>query len=277
MTNTTIMRNFKITGLVILTASAFFFASCEKVINVDLNNAAKKYVIEGIVSDKAGQSKVLLSTTKNFDENNSFVGVSGASITVTDNLGNTTTFAETATGIYTAPSLVATTGKTYSLNVITNGNTFTAVSTMPQKMNIDTVFASDELLFGEATKLVNYAYQDPIGKGNGLRFVEYINGLQVKNILLRDDDYTDGNYVQSKLWYMADNNDDKFKIKQGDKVDVDIFCISPDIYKYWFSLDQSATGANQSASPANPVTNIKGGALGYFSAQTYQTKSFIVP
>ncbi len=273
------MSNFKPTGLIILIAGSFFFASCEKVINVDLNNAAKKYVIEGIVSDKAGQSKVLLSTTKNFDENNSFVGVSGASVTVTDNLGNVTTFMETATGIYSAPALVAISGKTYSLNVVANGNTFTAVSTMPQKMIIDTVFASDELLFGSATKLVNYAYQDPIGKGNGLRFVEYINGLQVKTIFLRDDDYTDGNYVQSKLWYMADDNDDKFKIKQGDKVDVDIFCISPDVYKYWFSLEQSATGASQSASPANPVSNIKGGggALGYFSAQTYQTKSFIVP
>ncbi len=271
------MKNFGITRLALWVTAAFFFASCEKVIDIDLNSAAKKYVIEGVVSDKAGQSKVLLSTTKNFSDDNSFASVSGATITVTDNIGNITTFAETAPGIYTAPALVGAVGKTYSLSVTTNGNTFTAVSTMPQKVMVDTVFVSDELLFGDVTKLVNYAYQDPLGKGNNLRFVEYINGLQVKNIFLRDDDYTDGNYVQSKLWYMPDNNDDKYKIKQGNKIDIDIFCISQDVYKYWFSLDQSATGASQSASPANPVTNIKGGALGYFSAQTYQTKSFIVP
>ena len=271
------MKNFRITGLSMLIIGSFFFASCEKVIDIDLNSAAKKYVIEGIVSDKAGQSKVLLSTTKNFSDDNSFASVSGATITVTDNTGNVSTFVETTPGVYTAPALVGAVGKTYSLNVVTNGNTFTAVSTMPQKINIDTVFASDELLFGDVTKLVNYAYQDPAGKGNNLRFVEYINGLQVKTIFLRDDDYVDGNYVQSKLWYMADDNDDKYKIKQGNKVDVEIFCVAQDVYKYWFSLDQSATGASQSASPANPVTNIKGGALGYFSAQTYQTKSFIVP
>jgi len=260
-----------------LIAGSFFFASCEKVIDIDLNNTAKKYVIEGIVSDKAGESKVLLSTTKNFDENNNFAGVSGASVTITDDLGNITTFVQTATGIYSAPTFVGTVGRTYSLNVTADGNTFTSASTMPQKIIIDTVFASDELLFGSATKLVNYAYQDPIGKGNALRFVQYVNGLQEKSIFLRDDDYIDGKYAESKLWYMPDDDDDKYKIKQGDKVDIDAFCISADVYKYWFSLEQSATGASQSASPANPVTNIKGGALGYFSAQTYQRKSFIVP
>ena len=51
--------------------------------------------------------------------------------------------------------------------------------------------------------------------------------------------------------------------------------IDPVVYKYWFSLSQNATGETQSASPANPVSNIKGGALGYFSAHTISTKSII--
>src|SRR4051812_49436229 len=57
------------------------FSSCEKVIDLKLDNAEKKYVIEGIVTDQAGTAKVLISQTKNFDEGNSFIGIPGATVT----------------------------------------------------------------------------------------------------------------------------------------------------------------------------------------------------
>ncbi|HKZ66576.1 MAG TPA: hypothetical protein VJ111_09490, partial [Chitinophagaceae bacterium] len=66
-------------------------------------------------------------------------------------------------------------------------------------------------------------------------------------------------------------------IKSGDTVKLDMLCIDPAVYKYWYSVNQSATGNSQSASPANPVSNISGGALGYFSAHTIQTKTLLVP
>jgi hypothetical protein len=49
-----------------------------------------------------------------------------------------------------------------------------------------------------------------------------------------------------------------------------MYCIDKNVYNYFFSLLQ-VTGNNggfQSASPDNPITNISGGALGYFSAHT---------
>jgi hypothetical protein len=53
-------------------------------------------------------------------------------------------------------------------------------------------------------------------------------------------------------------------------------CIEKNIYKYWYSAAQSVTSHSQSGAPSNPVTNIKGGALGYFTAQTVDQKSMIV-
>src|ERR1041384_7041793 len=47
---------------------ALVAASCEKVIDIDLNTADKKYVIEGNLTDKPGTARVLISQTKNFDE-----------------------------------------------------------------------------------------------------------------------------------------------------------------------------------------------------------------
>jgi hypothetical protein len=50
------------------------------------------------------------------------------------------------------------------------------------------------------------------------------------------------------------------------------------VYNYFLQLRQSSgTGAfNSTASPANPTSNITGGALGYFSAHTTQTQTITV-
>ena len=262
------------TGSVMIT----LFSSCQKVIDVDVKDSEKKYVIEAIVTDELGASKVLLSTTKNMSESNDFPGISGATVTIADNAGNNTIFTETTTGNYVAPSFTGLAGKTYSLEVKVNGETFTARSTMPQKINLDTIFISNEILFGETRKLVNLAYQDPPGKGQCYRYVQYINGNKSKPIFANNDDYSDGKYVETKLWYLVDEDENpEEEIESRDTVMLDMLCIDNVVYKYWYSVYQSATGNSQSASPANPVTNISGGALGYFSAHTKQTKSVVVP
>jgi hypothetical protein len=49
------------------------------------------------------------------------------------------------------------------------------------------------------------------------------------------------------------------------------------VYKYWYSLHFNGGDGGNIATPANPVTNISGGALGYFSAQTVDRKTVIAP
>jgi hypothetical protein len=259
--------------LVILLAVTM--VSCRKVIDVDIKDVEKKYVIEAYVTDEADSSRVLISTTKNVSENNQFPGVSGAVISVTDNTGIVTQFTEDSSGYYSAHGFKGEVGKTYALNVSLNGQSFTAVSTMPQKIGMDTLYVSSELLFGEARKIANTTYQDPPGKGQCYRYIQYINGKKTRTIFVNNDDYIDGKYVEAKLWYIADDDEEDQKIESGDTVLLIMQCIDPAVYKYWFSLNQSATGTNQSASPANAVTNIVGGALGYFSAHTVQRKEIV--
>lgn len=253
------------------------FSSCRKVINVDIAGVEKKYVIEAFVNDQQDSSRVLISTTKNISENNDYPGVGGASVTVTDDAGVVTTFIEDSAGYYSAPAFKGSVGRTYTLRVNINGTSFTAISSMPQKISMDTLFISDEILFGEARKIANTTYQDPPGKGQCYRYVQYINGKKTKTIFVNNDDYIDGKYVEAKLWYLADDDEDEEKIERGDTVRLDMFCIDKAVYQYWFSLNQSATGNSQSASPANAVSNITGGALGYFSAHTAESKEIVVP
>ena len=251
-------------------------SSCTKVIDLNLNDAEKKYVIEATITNQPGGCKVLISRSKNFDDDNQFQGISGAIVTIADNTGNSTFLTEMSSGIYEAPALVATAGTTYNMQVRIDTTAFTATAKMPKQVSFDTLFVSDEILFGGHWKLANIEFNDPPGKGDGYLLIQKMNGVKTKQIYVFNDDLTDGNHQTIKL-YLRPGTEDEDKIKTGDTLQVDMMCIEPAIYKYWYSADQSATGSNQSASPSNPVTNISGGALGYFSAQTTDTKTIIVP
>lgn len=251
---------------------AVALSSCTEVIDIDLNNAEKKYVIEGTITDKAGGCRVLITQTKNFDENNNFPGVGGAAVTITDNAGNATALMETSAGVYEAPLLVAVAGATYTMHVTIDTASFTASSMMPVRVPFDSLYITDETLFGGNWKLANVEYNDPPGKGNGYLFVQRVNGVKTKQIYTTNDDITDGNHQSIKL-YLQPNTEDEDKLKTGDSVQVEMICLDAAMYKYWYSAGQSSTGSSQSASPANPVSNIQGNALGYFSAQAVEKKA----
>ena len=76
--------------------------SCEKVIDIDLDNASKKYVVEGEVSSNPSvASTVKISQTKNFSDDNSFNGVSTAVVTIQEDNGTIYNLQENTQGIYT--------------------------------------------------------------------------------------------------------------------------------------------------------------------------------
>lgn len=264
--------------LLIIGLIVVFTTSCEKVIDIDLKNADRKYVIEGVLTDQPNSCKVIISQTKAFDENNDFAGVKGAEVLITDESGVTVALTETAEGVYETNLVTGIPGNTYNLKVTINGEIFTASSTIPTPVVMDSLFIRDNTFFNEKIRLANVQFQDPEGKANYYRFVQYINGVKDKTIFVRDDDLFDGRLIDAQLFSRTDDeDDDQNKIESGDEVRVEMFCIDAKVYKYWYSLDQSARGESESASPANPVSNISGGALGYFSAHTYETKTIEAP
>lgn len=252
-------------------AALMLCSSCEKVINVDLDESENKYVIEGDVSNvSATANRVKISQTKKFDEENTFTGISGATVTIQVNNGTTYTLPETSIGIYATTAFTGTPGSIYKLTVSLDGNVFTATSTMPaQIVRLDTLTV-EEFSFGDIVKTIQPDYKDPSGPGNSYRFIEYANGRQVKHVFVQDDEVSDGLRVTSPL--INPDGD----LKTGDVVKVDMLCIDENVYKYWYSLDQAATGSS-SVTPANPVSNINGGALGYFSAHSVTSKTVVVP
>ena len=252
-----------------------FGTSCEKVIDLNLNSTSKKYVIEGNITDAPGTCAVKITQTKDFNENNDFPGVSGAVVTISDNGGTPVTLTESTAGLYQTTTINGTTGHTYTMTVTVNGQTFTASSTMPVFVPFDSIFVENSA-FGGNRKVASVVYTDPVGLGNGYHFIEYKNGVQESTVFARDDEFSDGRKVTAELLTFggSDDDDDKKKINTGDTVRVVMECIDPAMYKYWHSID-AASGDSNSATPANPVTNITGGSLGYFSAHTVSERSIV--
>src|SRR6185312_704498 len=114
---------------------------CQKVINIDLNSASPAIVIIGNINDQPGPYTVTLSQNATFSDPNTSPSVSGAFITISDNAGNKDTLTEVSPGRYHTKKIQGIIGRTYYLNVISNGQTYTASSTMPQLVPFDTLRA----------------------------------------------------------------------------------------------------------------------------------------
>jgi len=252
---------------VIFLSLVMSLSACKKIIQVDLNNAPSQLVVEGLVTN-ANTAQVSLTKSLKFSADNLFPTVSGAVVLITDNLGKTYTLAETTPGNYTNSVLIGVPGRTYNLSITTDGIKYLASSTMPQQVNFDTLLTENFIFFGKQIINIKPKYTDPLGFGNNYQFIETINHTINKRIFVWDDRLNDGG-ISTRPLIETDST-----INSGDTIQVEMRCIDKNIYRYFTALMDFQ---NNSATPANPDTNISGGCLGYFSAYTSQTKKVKVP
>jgi len=182
--------------------------------------------------------------------------------------------AETTPGSYaTTHSWTGKTGVAYTLSVITGGQHYSAVSTMPAQVPLDSVsFQTTSGNFGRKQHLQAVPdYQDPAGTSNYYQFTENINGMDyTKRVFASSDRLSDGKYISRRL-------DTDTTLNQGDLVIVSMYCIDQGVYNYLSTLNNVSDASDfSSVTPANPASNISNGALGYFSAHTIQSKQVIV-
>jgi len=242
------------------------FCSCQKVINVNLGSTPPAYVVVGNITDQPGPYTVTITKSVNFDQDNVFPGVHGATVYITDvTAGLTDTLSEFVTGMYQTHILTGTPGHVYKMNIITSNQNFTATSTMPQPVALDSVYTQTSI-FGGDTDVVPM-YKDPVGLGNFYHLLLTIEDSVSTEIYLHNDEISDGEEVKQPLR----NN---IKVLPGNTITVELQCIDSGVYQYYNNLQQ--TEQQNSATPANPQSNVKGGALGYFSAHTVRKKSITV-
>lgn len=265
------MKYIKIFTLVL---SIITFNACEKVIDIDLNKQNPQYVIEGTITDEMKVHQVKITKTVNFDQPNVYPAVQGAVVTISDDAGNTEILKENQAGIYETTMMQGISGRTYTLTVKHDNNTFTAKSKMPEKVTLNGAIFLLNSGFGTDTLPTFTAipqYKDPAGVKNYYRFIQFINGIKDKTILVRNDNITDGKTnVQQPLFSFEE-------MYENDKYELIMENVDENVYTYFYALSSSSgQGPGGGTTPANPPSNLNNGALGYFSAHAESKITTIV-
>jgi hypothetical protein len=250
--------------------SLLAFPSCQKVIDINLADAEPQYVIEGAVTNAPGPYTVRVSRTAEATKDNGYPPVTNAVVVITDDAGNSDTLTQSTPGSYLTHAIQGTPGRTYTIKVFVDGQAFYSSSTMPRPVKADSIYILKERgMGGEAVSAV-VAFRDEKDVRNFYRFSVYRNDRQTARLYLFDDQFDDGRLVKQSL----SNMDSTYK--GGDIIRIEMQGISEEVYRYYYSLEQ--TLHQSSATPANPVKVFKGGnVLGYFSAHTVDQRRIALP
>lgn len=248
--------------------------ACTDVIEIDLNSSNPKFVIEGKISNRVGDCEVKITKTTDFFNPDFPPPVQNAEVIIYDHQGDTLTLLETFPGVYTHPTGTAVTGRTYTLSITAEGQSFSAQSIMPVLVPLDSV--SQQLAIRQTPgKDPNYNlvahFKDPEGIGNRYRMRVFKGPLLEDNNLVQSDEslIKDGSTVTLPMRGV--------NYKTGESALLELWCVDPVLYQYFSTLQNSNTAPGQgiSAAPGNPLSNLSNGALGYFGAVQITTKSLV--
>ena len=262
--------------LLLFVLTTMLLTSCQNVVSIDLNKANPHMVIEGNISDQPGPYTVQLTKTGNyFEPALVFPAVSNALVIVSDDAGQRDTLREGTPGVYQSSNLIGTIGRSYTLDVFSEGGEYKATSSMPVKVLIDSLYAKPR---GTNGYDIYVAFKDPPEAGNYYRLnarssaaipADSIDGRRYR---LYTDKLTNGNEMAERI--RAGRN-----VQKGDTITVELLSIDKAAYDYFNTLRDvlSSDRAATSLSPANPNTNLNNGSLGYFVAYSVDTKRIIIP
>ncbi len=266
------MKKFSI--LILL--SVILLSSCEKVIDIDLSSTDAKIVIEGAITDQAGPYRVKITKSTDYFVPEEAPAVTGASVIISDNEGNSELLDEVSAGVYETSTLQGVHGRTYTLQVDVEGEVYTASSVLHNKTLIDSLKYEEMTAFGptgggdEQQYRISCFFQDVAGVEEYYRLKVYNNNKLQTAFYMQDDQLTDG----QSIVYGRINGD----IFNGDSIKVELLKIDKGVYDYYNTLSNilGGGGMQSSSTPANPISNISNGAMGCFGAMAIDEAVIVV-
>lgn len=251
-------------ALFLILICSFFITSCEDVIEVELNDAPPRLVIEAnlhtlIETGEAGGYVKLTTTAPFFD--NTIPTVTDAIVQITDENGINYPFTHTEDGYYYG-DLIPQQDMEYKLEVTYNQETFTATTYYVSGVPLEYVEQRNDGGFGGDQIELKVFYTDPAGEEN---FYYFIGSSKrgVKRDVTKDEFY-DGNEIFGR--YLADD------LTSGDWVQFSLYGATEEFYNYMFILLQQTGGGGgpfetQPATVRGNITNEtnpENYPLGYF-------------
>ncbi|MFD1603070.1 DUF4249 domain-containing protein [Flavobacterium artemisiae] len=268
-------------SLFILTLLVVIFSSCEEVVDVDLNTAPPKLVIEAAINWEKGstgrQQSIKLSTTTGYYES-SVPTVSGAVIYIRNSKNERFNFLEVQkTGRYVCGTFKPVLNEEYTLTVISGGNTYTAKEILKSVAPITRLEQNNEGGFTGQDIEVKAFYTDPGDEENFYLFKYGYSNKVTSSYYVSDDKFYQGNEIFS--------TSDEEDLKSGDEIEITHFGISKQYFNY-MNILVSIAGSNVGGPFQTPPATVKGNIinttdksnypLGYFSLSETDTRKYTI-
>lgn len=262
-------------------AIVFTISSCEDKVNVDLDTANPKLVIDANILWQKGtlgnEQKIKLTTTTNYYSNVIPV-VSGATVTIANSTNTIFNFIETPnTGEYVCTNFEPILNETYTLSVIVNGITYKSTEKIMATPSIDVAEQTTVQGFGGDVIQIKFYYQD-----NGLETNFYLIGFKKSTSFSPEYGVIKDEFFQGNQMFGFYSDED---LKAGDSLFMSLQGINQRYYNYMNKLTNivgSGGGSPFSTPPATLRGNIinqnneNDYPLGYFHLSEIDTRNYLV-
>jgi hypothetical protein len=238
--------------------------SCEDVIDVDLNTAEQRLVIEASINWQKGtagnlQSVKLSLSAPFFSE--TIQPANNADVFITNSANEQFVFIEVGdSGIYTNDNFVPVIGETYGLTIVYEDEIYTATETLQPVVSIDFVEQNNNGGFsGEETELKAF-FHDPAEEEN-YYFFEFLSDIPaIPSLEVYNDEFTNGNTMFG--FYTEE------VLSTGDEVTIRIHGTSERFYNFMFILLQQLSEEGGGPFETQPAT-VRGNIINQTNADNF--------
>ncbi|MFC2123412.1 DUF4249 domain-containing protein [Bacteroidota bacterium] len=268
--------------------SLFLIWGCMEVIELDIEQVPPVYLVEGIVTNRYQHHLVRLSKSIGFYEEGPSPGVSGALISVLDNLGNEYPYTESdSAGIYLSNEIFeGVPGRAYTLNIDVDGQHFTAKDSLRSIQEIETLlwrFSLQKLRWEDGIDDPadqGYLYEVLLTTTEPQETKDYYLFKVYRNDTLQTADgqsiyYADDAVVGEKI----EDFPGPAYYRYLDTAIFEVYSMTPEAFKFWNDMQANIAndGGMFSSVPANAHSNIQGDrVLGFFQVSSVVADSLVV-
>lgn len=243
--------------------------SCEEEATLDLKPGKPRLVIDAAISEEV-ECTVKLTLTQSFYDNIPYQYVSGATVTLSDDMGYFEELREEVgkPGEYVSYKL-GEVGVKYTLKVTVDGESYESTVVIPKAVQLEEIYVYEIKAGNKSYYSPSVFYQDPAGERNYYYTKVTVNDRTLKTLYLHDDDSRDGKRIHRVLFFDKEANGGN-TLQTEDNIDVEMQTIDYGMYEFYRSWSSFVGG------DSNPTTNFTGDVLGCFKAYNSSYISMVV-
>ena len=235
-----------------------------------MTDGLERLVVEGYITDVDSVHKIKIMKSSDFINPQPAIPAQGAVVNVSDGT-NLFSFSEIEPGIYENNlNFKGEVGKTYTLNIVYENETYTAESKISPCFEID--FAA--VIWEDSINFVLLSGQENEEENQFYILKTSVNGA-LNDTLDKwsyfSDELINGIYFNYELVAM-------FEGKETDTLDISLHSVSKEFFDYFTSIVNN-TGYEPdpffSTTPANFKGNISNGGLGFFQASSVRKQNCV--